>query len=69
MRYNKKYLASILGLLLFLLASFSCPVSAAKEGYAYDDSDLGYFSAHEYNGEEFELGGTRFSIMDEDRVS
>ena len=67
MRYNKKYLASILGLLLFLLASFSCPVSAAKEGYAYDDPDLGYFSAREHNGEEFELGGTRFSIMDEDK--
>jgi hypothetical protein len=40
MKYSKKFLASLLGLLLFLLTSFSYPVLAAEEGYAYDDLNV-----------------------------
>lgn len=66
MKYSKKFLASLLGLLLFLLTSFSYPVLAAEEGYAYDDLNVEFYGASEYNGEKLTGGGRKFKIPDED---
>ena len=66
MKYNNKFLASVFGLLLSFIVSFSFPVLAAEKGYPYDDPDLGYFTAYEYNGEELERGSSKFKVPNED---
>lgn len=66
MKYNNKYLASELGLLLFFIVLLSSPVLTAGKGYPYDDPDLGYFSAREYNGEELVLGYSTFKVPNEE---
>lgn len=60
MKHLKRYLAS-LGLLLFLFPYFSLPVVAAEKGYAYNDPNLAYYFAGEYNGEEFKQSSKKYN--------